>query len=230
VSGKRIGLLQCDHVAPEFLPIAGDYAEMFRRWLPGDWRVYDLTRGERPADVAECDGYVSTGSRASVCDREPWIESFAQVVRDLHAADHPFFGVCFGHQMIAHALGGRVAKCPRGWGIGVHRFHVSAREPWMEPPLESFAALMSCQDQVEELPPSSVVLAGNEHCPVGLFRCGSLVGLQGHPEFPAEYARALMEARRERIGAERVDAALTTLVQPTDAVALAAWGKRVLFG
>jgi GMP synthase-like glutamine amidotransferase len=221
-----IGLLQCDHVRPEFLPIAGDYDAMFRRWLPGEWRVYDVTRGERPAAIDECDAYVATGSRASVYDREPWIGAFAELVRELHETRAPFLGVCFGHQMIGHALGGRVARSPRGWGVGVHRFAVSAREPWMEPPAGSFGLLMSCQDQVEELPPDAVVLAGNDHCPVGMFRCSSLLGLQGHPEFPVEYARAVMCSRRERIGPERVDSALATLEGRTDPDTVAAWVRR----
>ena len=68
-----IGLLQCDHVPPEFAHIGGDYDAMFRHWLPDECRVYDITQGQRPADLLECDGYVTTGSRASVYDDEPWI-------------------------------------------------------------------------------------------------------------------------------------------------------------
>jgi GMP synthase-like glutamine amidotransferase len=223
-----IGLLQCDHVLPEFEAIAGDYDAMFRRWLAAEWRVYDITREDYPSDLFECDGYVTTGSRASVYDDEPWIHGFAKLVRDLHAASRPLFGVCFGHQMIGHALGGRVEKSSRGWGIGVHRFAVSTREPWMDPPLDHLSLLMSCQDQVEELPRGAVVLAGNQHCPVGLFRCGSLVGLQGHPEFPVEYARALLQFRRERIGTERVDTALATLTETVNGDILACWARNFL--
>lgn len=223
-----LGLLQCDHVRSEFLGIAGDYDAMFRAWLPGDWRVYDVGAGELPADVLECAAYVTTGSRASVYDDEPWIHRFALCVRDIHLAGVPFLGVCFGHQMMAHALGGRVDRCTRGWGAGVHRFQVDLPEPWMQPPLSSFAVIMSCRDQVEQLPAGAVVLAGNAHCPVGMFRVGSMLGVQGHPEFPPTYAEALIRDRVATIGEQRAAAALESLDERTDSDELACWARAFL--
>src|SRR5688572_13154507 len=105
-----IGLLQCDHVRDEYRHIGGDYDEMFQRWLPAECRIYRVVDGEAPRNIGECAAYVSTGSHASVYDDEPWISRFAELVRAIHAAGAPMLGVCFGHQMIAHALGGRVAK------------------------------------------------------------------------------------------------------------------------
>jgi GMP synthase-like glutamine amidotransferase len=224
----KLGLLQCDHTADTVRHIAGDYDGMFARWLPAEWRVYDLTLGQAPENLDECDAYVATGSKASVYDDEPWIHAFAELTRRIHAANKPFLGVCFGHQMMGHALGGRVAKSPNGWGIGVHSFALETAEPWMDPPAARINVLMSCQDQVLELPPGAHVLGGNAHCPVGLFRVGNMLGIQGHPEFTPAYAEALLRLRRERIGAEKVDAALATLDAPLHAATLESWARRFL--
>lgn len=217
----KLGLLHCDELRPQ-------YPDMFNAWLPGDWRVYDLTRGEAPKDLNECDAFISTGSRRSVYEEEPWIVAYAELVRRIHAASKPFVGVCFGHQMMGHALGGRVAKSPKGWGIGVHRFSVIEREAWMQPPAVQFSLLMSCQDQVEVLPPGAKVLASNEHCEVAMFRVGAMLGIQGHPEFTPEFVRPILESRRERIGSEHVDRALATLDQPRDNELLARWARSFL--
>jgi GMP synthase-like glutamine amidotransferase len=222
-----LGLLQCDHVPEDLLGIAGDLDEMFCRWLPAEWRFYDLTRGELPR-AGDCDGWVTTGSRHSVYDDIDWVHGFASLVREIHAMNRPFVGVCFGHQMMGYALGGRVAKSRRGWGVGVHEFSITAAEPWMDPPLNPVAVLMSCQDQVEELPPGARVLASNDHCPVAIFRCGTLLGIQGHPEWEPAYAAALLERRVDRIGAERVEAARRTLDKPRHSVELARWAARWL--
>jgi len=219
-----LGLLQCDHVDEHNRHIAGDYNDMFAHWLPGDWRVYDLTAGHFP-EANECDAWVSTGSHYSVYDDVPWIRRFAQLVRAIDSARVPFVGVCFGHQMIAHALGGRTAKSPRGWGIGVHYFQVDSIEPWMQPPLETVALLMSCQDQVEVLPPESTVLASSDHCPVAIYRRRSMLGIQGHPEWQPPYPRALLSERADRLGAAQTEAALATLDTPRHSSELAQWAR-----
>src|SRR5258708_2801902 len=87
---------------------------------------------------------------------------------------------------------------------------------------------MSCQDQVDVVPPGAVVLASNAHCPVAMFRCGKMLGIQGHPEWEPEYAAALLGRRRDRIGADRVDAALAGVASPRNSGALSEWAKRRL--
>lgn len=222
-----LGLLQCDHVDDDLRHISGDYSDMFQRWLPGHWRIFDLTAGQFP-DPHECDAFVGTGSYRSVYDDVPWIHRFADLVRALHQHRRPFVGVCFGHQMIAHALGGRVEKTVRGWGVGVHEFSLASREFWMAPPLDRISVLMSCRDQVEQLPQGAVTLAGNQHAPVGMFRLGTLLGIQGHPEWVPEYADALLAGRIERIGADQVAAARRTLSRDRNSAELSSWAANFL--
>lgn len=217
----RVGLLVCDHVSPEFRDIAGDYPDMFRRLFasyPGiDMVDYDLPGGDFPSSPSECDAWMTTGSRHSVYEQIDWIEHLAGFVRDIAGSERPYVGVCFGHQMIAHALGGRVEKAPTGWGVGVKRVEVTDPPPWL--PLESFRILNSHADQVTRLPPGAVGRGGNSHCPVSLMTLGDrMAGIQGHPEFTPEYAEGLLVARRGKvIPPEVADAALASLAEETDA-------------
>lgn len=216
----RLGLLICDHVSPEFVGISGDYPAMFARLFEPypDLELvgYDLTAGEFPASPLECDAWITTGSRHSVYDDQPWIAALADFVRAVAAADRPYIGVCFGHQMIAHALGGKVERAAAGWGVGVKEVVVDDGPDWLG--ADRYRVLNSHADQVTDLPADAVVLGGNQHCPVSLMAVGDrIVGIQGHPEFTKEYAAALLHVRRGTvIPAEVVDAALASLGDPVE--------------
>ncbi len=228
------GLLQCDHVQPEFLSIAGDHDDMFRTLFathaPGvKLRVFNLCESDFPASPSLCDAWITSGSAASVYEDEPWLHRFVALVRDIHAAGTPYIGICFGHQMLAHALGGKVALSTRGWGVGTKEVMISTddRPPWIDPPLDSYRLLLSHQDQVEELPPGGRTLGGNAHCPNSMIAVGdTMIGFQGHPEYPAGYAKALMLSRRDRISPEIIDAALPTFDTPPDTAAVMSWIMR----
>ena len=221
----KLGLLVCDHVRPEFLGIDGDYPDMFRRLFAGhddvELVVYDAINGDIPADPAECDGWLTTGSRHSVNDDEPWIRRLEDFVRAAAASGTPFIGICFGHQLIAKALGGSVVRSERGWGVGLKEVEVRADLGLGS----SFRILNSHQDQIELLPEGFEILGWNQHCPVAMIGFGgSLIGIQGHPEFDPAYSKALMESRRGRlIPEETVDAGLATLDDPPDSDRLAEW-------
>ncbi|MEY3050939.1 MAG: hypothetical protein RLY31_724 [Bacteroidota bacterium] len=222
----------CDRVDPELRPLGGDYPDMFRVLLPGnEWTLYDAVSGVFPADPGECDAYVCTGSRFSVYDPEPWIQPLTTFVRTLYENDRPYVGICFGHQVLGAAMGVPVAKSEGGWCVGVHTFRVNEQQAWMRPTAQRFNLLMSCQDQVQSLPADSILLAGNEGCPIGAFQVGSrMLGVQGHPEFPPAYAAALMDRRAERIGADKVRAARQSLSLPIDGLLWGEWIVRFLAG
>jgi GMP synthase (glutamine-hydrolysing) len=221
----RLGLLVCDHVRPEFVGISGDYPDMFRRLFEGrddvELVVYDAINGEIPAGPTECDAWITTGSRHSVNDDEPWIRRLEGFVRDVAREQVPFVGICFGHQLIAKALGGSVVESDRGWGVGIKE--VEIREDLGLG--TSYRLLNSHQDQVDRLPPGAEVLGWSEHCPISMIGVGdNIIGIQGHPEFETEYSRALMEARRGHlIPEDTAEAGLATLDAPPDSGRLAEW-------
>ncbi|TLV00840.1 glutamine amidotransferase-related protein [Dyadobacter luticola] len=227
----KVGLLECDHVREELQYIAGDYREMFpalfsevtSEW---DFHFYDVCNGQFPESVDECDLYMCTGSRFSVYDEEDWILRLKQFVRDIYQSEKMFVGLCFGHQMLAEALGGQVLKSPGGWCVGVHRFDITHPEMWMQPHLPSLNMLMMCQDQVMTMPEDSTLLATSEHCPVAMFRVGeNMLGMQAHPEFTRLYDKALMELRVERIGEEKVRLGIESLALEVHRTEAAQWIK-----
>ncbi len=221
----KIGLLECDHVLPEFHSVAGDYRDMFRVLLPEIEFVYfDACNGQLPRPDDDCDAYLCTGSKYSVYDEIDWIRALQDFVRRIYASQKKFIGVCFGHQMLGEALGGKVEKAPAGWNVGVHTFEILRRENWMTPFQPQLHLLMMCQDQIVRLPENSTVLARTAACPVAMIRAGeNMLGIQGHPEFPAPYEAALLEGRRDRIGAEKADAALKSLSTPLDKALISQW-------
>ncbi len=231
---RRVGVLECDHVEDRHRAIAGGTVDMLAALLgphaPGiDLVPYDVVGGELPTDPTECDGWICPGSRHSVYDDFAWIEGVSAFVRDVRDAGVPFVGICFGHQLLAHALGGRVAKADTGWGAGRQVLVVERAESWMDPPAGKLALHYMHQDQVEVLPQGGTVLGRADHCPVALMRVGeTMVGIQPHPEFPAAYVDALLAERVARIGDDEVAAARAELSQPTDEATVGRWFSRLL--
>jgi GMP synthase-like glutamine amidotransferase len=225
----KIGLLECDHVLERFRHIAGDYRDMFAALFASHapqitLRFFDVCDGEFPQSPDDCDAYLTTGSRFSAYDDVDWIHALKDFLRRIHEAEKPFVGVCFGHQLMAEALGGKVARAETGWGVGVHDVEVIKPEQWMRPEQSGCALQYMHQDQVERLPESGVVIGRSDHCPVAMFRVGdSMLGIQGHPEFPKDYGEALLIDRVERIGEERTQAALASLGQSTGESVVANW-------
>ncbi len=225
----KVGILQCDSVRSQFQGRHGDYPEMItsllRQVLPAiHIEVYDAVAGHYPPDPGECDAYITTGSKASVYDAEAWITKLQDFIIRLHQTEQKLIAICFGHQLVAQAFGGRVVKSEKGWGVGVHTMTVMADKPWMEPPLAVAHLLVSHQDQVVALPPEAELIAGSSFCPYAMFQLGSnILTVQGHPEFSAPYAADLMGFRREILGETCYRAGIESLQTATDEVAIARW-------
>ncbi len=224
----KVGLLECDDVVGRFPEIKGGYREMFAALLPGfTFRYYEAHRGQLPSSPKECDAWMCTGSKYSVYDGTPWIADLAAFIRSL--GETRFVGICFGHQMLAHAMGGEVAKAKQGWGVGVLPLNILKKESWMEPPLAQVRMQHMHQDQVRKLPEGSVLLGSSAHCEVGMFRVGeTMLGIEGHPEFTVDYGAALIRARRALIGEPGAQRALDSLKGKTDGPAIGRWIERFL--
>lgn len=225
-----IGILKADSVLDRFQDEFGDYPYMFERLINGatdepvQFRTYDVVQGEYPEHVDECDAWLITGSKKSVYDDEPWIHRLRDYVVTLHESQRKLIGICYGHQMIAHALGGKVEPADKGWGVGIHHSRVLKKQGFMDPPVADFALIVSHQDQVTQLPRQAELLAVSEFCPVAMFRIGThILAFQGHPEFEKGYSRALMEMRRDTLGEGKFHAGIASLEEDTDEDVIARW-------
>jgi GMP synthase-like glutamine amidotransferase len=227
----RIGLLQCDHVADELVDSHGDYQDMFSDLLHAqdqdiEVAIYDLTADNFPIDLHSCDGYIITGSQFSAYDDIPWIHKAKKLVADLYEAEIPTIGICFGHQLIAESLGGKVEKAvEKGWGVGVQNWDIKDTRKWMgDNAPDNFSLRASHQDQVVEMPADSKLYASSDFCPIAGFQTGKhFLSMQGHPEFSKEYSSALISKRVDRIGVDVSATAQQSLKKGVDNNDVGAW-------
>ena len=225
----NIGILQCDKVREKLAINHGQYPEMFSALLKQadpnlSFTIYDVEQTDLPLHVDACDAYLITGSQHGVNDELNWIAPLENFVRQLHVTKKKLIGICFGHQLIAKALGGKVIKSPKGWGVGISQNKITKHKSWMQPKLDTFNLLISHQDQVVELPEGAEILASNHFCPFYMLQIGNNLTVQGHPEFSKEYARVVLEEDRKAIlDAPRYEAGLKSLDLEKDDVIVAQW-------
>ena len=235
-----LGILLCDHMSREILGDAADelggYDGLFIRLFGAaaaadgidlETRTYDVAAGDMPDHTADADGWLITGSRLAVYGESEWIAGLEAFVRSCVADGVALLGVCFGHQLIAQALGGTVIEAPNGWDVGVIDYEATAdADPAMP---DGFAIIGSHQDQVVALPPGAVTTVTAPNCPIAGFAFGAKVAtVQGHPEFLKANTEPLVRSRLDLIGQERALAGIATLDRPTDGLAVARWMLGIL--
>ena len=218
-----LGLLETDILYDDLLDSYVSYGHMFAQFFDDlngglNYRYYQVQEGELPRGIDECDAYLITGSKAGVYDGLPWLPPLREWIMDFYQRQAKLIGICFGHQMIAHSLGGRAEKSEKGWGVGVLATQVF-KSPTQIHPLPSphtLNLIHSHQDQVTALPPGAIRLAGSPFCPnAAMLLDNTVVTFQGHPEFTPIYFHQLIARRREQIGEARYNAALETLTHTT---------------
>jgi GMP synthase (glutamine-hydrolysing) len=197
----RILLFKNGRTAEEVRRDVGSYHRWFSRILAGCAELVVHYGMEEPrVDHRGWDGVILTGSAASLADPEPWMDEACAFLRDAAGAGVPVLGVCFGHQMIGRAFGGRVERNPNGWEAGTWEVELTdegRRDPLFRGVGPRLRVNQSHRDQVTALGPGTVRLAHNEHSPCQAIAVGEHVrGVQFHPEMDAVVIRRLIEHRR----------------------------------
>lgn len=222
----KIAILETGHPPGDLGARFGSYPDMFRTLLGADYvgTSYDVTKGEFPALPEAHGAYLVTGSPAGVYDDLPWIGALKAFLQTAKGKAR-LIGVCFGHQIMAEAFGGTVAKSEKGWGIGLQNYSLADRAPWMDG-TGSIAVPVSHQDQVIERPPASRLIGGNDFCINGIlaYQDQPAISFQFHPEFEPAFAAALIESRRDRL--EEADGAIASLARRDDRARVGEWIKK----
>ena len=222
-----IGILAADLVDEPLRRHFGDYSEMISTLFgrsgtePFKFHTFAVYEQEYPRAIDDCDAYVISGSRKSCYDPDSWIARLIEYVKELHTQQKKTIGICFGHQCMALALGGDVAKSYKGWGVGVHEYLVVDRDSF--PFVESTRLRLQCshQDQVTRLPNDAIRTLQSDFCPnAGMRIDDHFLSVQPHPEFSAHYAECLLRSREDKLG-PRFSLALDSLSTPTDEIAIA---------
>jgi GMP synthase (glutamine-hydrolysing) len=191
----RIALLNAAHKA-------ADTRENFYRELDAEVAAFHCPSGELPDDF-RYDGFVVTGSSASVYWDEPWIGELKEWVGEAVRARLPALGVCYGHQLLADVMGGSVQSMGE-YEIGYRTVYQDGENRLLEGVPDDFTVFTTHSDHVTEAPPGATVFAKNEYGIHG-FRKGHVFAVQFHPEYDMETARTVTTSKTDQLSADRID-------------------------
>ncbi|TYL46481.1 glutamine amidotransferase-related protein [Marinomonas sp. IMCC 4694] len=213
------------------------YAEMFAQQLSAlesslSFDIFDVRLGEFPASTDVCDGWLITGSKSDAYGDDEWILQLCEFIREVDAKGQVLVGICFGHQVIARALGGRVEKFTGGWGVGVHHYQViDSVDISLDRNDMAFCAFH--QDQVVEKPEKMTTFLTSDFCQyAGLIYQDRILTFQGHPEFSKAYESELIDMYdgKTLTTEEAIKARASVVRENIDNDQLMAWIGRFLQG
>lgn len=216
----RIGILRCDKVRSSLSNEFGEYPEMIEKAFSAiddalEFQTYYTDEGKLPDCTDECDAYVITGSRYSVFDSdELWINQLRDFIVRLHKSETKAIGICFGHQLIAQAMGGKVERADCGWQIGVHSGNILAQKDYMQPQASAVHIAMMCEDQIHTIPDNAEVIATSPACEHLILQYNNhFLSTQGHPEFSQDFAKALIHVRQDEFPSKRLEKGLSSFAE-----------------
>ncbi len=186
----KIGILQAGHVPDALIEETGDYCNLFAEFLDGHGFVFDcysVVDMQFPTDAGAADGWLITGSRHGVYENHPFIPPLEALTREIYRQEVPLVGICFGHQIIAQALGGSVEKYAGGWSVGATEYRLG----------EAPVVLNAWHhDQVTTPPDEATVLGSSEFCQYAFLGYGAKAfSVQAHPEFNSTFVKGLIDTR-----------------------------------
>lgn len=225
---KTLGIIEADELHPDLKDDYRSYGHMFvqlfeRLGFSFNYRFFHIQEGEFPS-AFECDAYLITGSKAGVYDNLAWIPNLQQWISASFERQEKLLGICFGHQILAHALGGHADKSDKGWGVGLHNTQIDELPAWVKDTPKELTLIYSHQDQVTQLPPQAQRLSSSDFCEnAAFFIENRVLAFQGHPEFSVNFTQRLLARRQEVIGKEKLEQALSTLNPPADADIVGKW-------
>lgn len=229
----KIGILDADHLSPAVIKKYGCYADSFIHFLSPlknklssslTFTRYNVFDCEYPLALDECDAYIITGSQYSTYENFPWIHKLENYIRQLHKQKKKLIGICFGHQIIAQSLGGKVEKNNKGWELGITATHINENFDWMQPRREFFFSLVSHQDHVTQLPDNAINFAETNICPYSGFCIENhILTVQGHPEFTKGYVKLIIKLQSKNLSKEQYQCAYASLQQSDDHELIMNW-------
>ncbi|MDZ4791523.1 MAG: type 1 glutamine amidotransferase [Hyphomicrobiales bacterium] len=196
VKPRTIGIIEAGLTPPIIAAAHGDFPAMIERWLSpalpeAHFKTIAVIKGEDLPDARDYDAYVITGSEAGVYDRLIWMAPLKEFILFAAAARVPQFGICFGHQIMTEAFGGRVIKSPQGWQCGLYDYKIDANE--LLPEITMLPMLALHQDQVVEPPPGAQLIGAHEASPYAMLQYRpEAFSTQCHPEFDVETVKAYL--------------------------------------